>query len=132
MRPVTCPYCGKEAALTDSKEIYGTSYGMIWLCRPCDAYVGVHANSKKHKPLGRLANRELREWKKRAHAAFDPLWRRKMQRDGVKKHEARGAGYTWLAKQLGISKAHCHIGMFDVEMCKRVIEICRPYSVSTP
>ena len=31
------------------------------------AYVGVHKGTDK--PLGRLANAELRYWKKRAHAA---------------------------------------------------------------
>jgi len=46
---------------------------MIYLCRSCDAYVGVHKGTDK--PKGRLANAELREYKKKAHSAFDPLWR---------------------------------------------------------
>lgn len=32
---VICPYCGKPAEYVDSKEIYGISYGMIYLCRDC-------------------------------------------------------------------------------------------------
>ena len=37
-----CPYCGKESELIDSTEIYnGKSYGKMYICRPCDAYVGV-------------------------------------------------------------------------------------------
>jgi len=73
---VICPYCGKNAVLTDSAVVYhGRSYGMIWLCRPCWAYVGTHKNSRKHAPLGRIANAELRDWKKKVHAAFDPLWK---------------------------------------------------------
>jgi hypothetical protein len=40
---------------------------MIYLCVPCDAYVGTHKNSKDHKPLGFLANRGLREARKAAH-----------------------------------------------------------------
>ena len=55
---VMCPYCGERAVYTNSKEVYGRSYGMIYLCRPCDAYVGVHDGTAK--PLGRLANAELR------------------------------------------------------------------------
>ena len=31
---------------------------MIYICKPCDAYVGVHKGTDK--ALGRLANKELR------------------------------------------------------------------------
>ena len=37
-----CPYCGKPTEFVDSSVIYGRSYGMIYLCRDCRAYVGVH------------------------------------------------------------------------------------------
>ena len=74
---VYCPYCGKEAELIDSSVIYGRSYGMAYICFDCDAYVGTHKGTEK--PLGRLANAELRKWKMRAHDAFDPIWKsRKM------------------------------------------------------
>jgi len=113
---ILCDYCGRQAEYVDSAEIYnGKSYGMIYLCRPCKAYVGVHRGSDK--PLGRLADAELREWKKRAHAAFDPLWQY-----GRFKHR-RNAAYAWLAEQMGLTKEETHIGMFDVQQCKQVIEI---------
>lgn len=122
---VICPYCVKPAVLADSAEVYGgRSYGMIWLCRPCNAYVGVHKDNKNHIPLGRLANAELREWKKKAHTAFDPLWKAKIERDGCSKTKARNAGYAWLAGQLGIKVKRCHIGMFDVDACKAVVDVC--------
>lgn len=35
---VICPYCQSPARLADSAEIYGRSYGPIYLCKPCDAY----------------------------------------------------------------------------------------------
>lgn len=125
---VKCPYCGKSAQLMDSARVYGgKSYGMIWACLPCDAWVGVHKDSNKNIPLGRLANAELREWKKAAHRWFDPLWQRKMQKEGIRKMVARGKAYKWLAKEMGIERADCHIGMFDVEQCKKVVELCRPY-----
>ena len=57
-----CPYCQSVSVLTDSKVIYGKSYGMVYLCLnypKCDSFVGVHKNSIK--PLGRMANRELRK-----------------------------------------------------------------------
>ena len=42
MRKVYCDYCGRETEYVDSKVIYGKSYGKIYLCRNCMAYVGVH------------------------------------------------------------------------------------------
>ena len=117
MRKVYCDYCGRRTEYVDSKVIYGKSYGMIYLCRNCMAYVGVHKGSDK--PLGRLANAQLRYWKKEAHAAFDPLWKY-----GSIKHR-RNAAYAWLAEQMGLPVDKTHIGMFDVGQCKAVIQICR-------
>jgi hypothetical protein len=123
---VICPYCSAPAVYVDSSEVYARSYGMIYLCRPCKAWVGVHKGTDK--PLGRLANKELREWKMRAHAAFDPLWQKKLRKCGPRgKKSARKSGYHWLAAELGIPVKECHIGMMDVEQCKRVVEICSPY-----
>lgn len=51
MRKVFCDYCGQQAEYVDSKIIYGRSYGMMYLCRTCMAYVGVHKGTDK--PLGR-------------------------------------------------------------------------------
>lgn len=87
----------------------------FYLCSPCDAYVGCHPGSTR--PLGRLANAELRAAKVAAHAAFDPLW------SGGQ--ISRNAAYKWLAEQLGIERRYCHIGSFDVKQCERVVEICK-------
>lgn len=128
---VICPYCKADAQLIMSTaELYnGRDFGAAWICRPCDAWIGVHKNSPRFMPLGRLANAELRKAKQAAHAMFDNLWQRKASRDKktVKKSNARSDGYHWLAEQLGIPFEKCHIGMFDVETCKRVVEICEPY-----
>lgn len=108
-----CPYCGKGPSLADSKEVYGKSYGPIWICRDCNAYVGCHRGTCR--PLGTLANEETREARKRAHAAFDPLWRGKFM--------GRNQAYRALAKKLGIEKKDCHIGMLDAETCRRVVAV---------
>lgn len=112
---VSCPYCGQQAEYVDSAEIYGRSYGMVYLCRPCDAYVGVHEGTDQ--PLGRLANRELRRWRNRAHAMFDPLWQRGRFR------RRRNDAYAWLAEKMGLPKEETHIAMFDIPQCKQVIQI---------
>ena len=127
MKTVICPYCDKKPVLTDSIEVYGVSYGMIWLCKPCNAYVGVHKNSKNFIPLGRLANSELREYKKLAHASFDPLWKKKMQLTSCSKSKARKLAYKWLSSELNIDIKDCHIGEFDIDTCKQVINICSKY-----
>ena len=118
-RIVLCDYCRKPAEKVDSKVVYGKSYGMIYLCKcvPGWAYVGIHKITGD--PLGRLADNELREWKKMAHAAFDSIWKEQGWR--------RGDAYKWLGYQLGLPKKVCHIGMFDVDGCKRVIDACRVY-----
>lgn len=111
---MTCPYCKGKADLVDSKVIYKrVSYGMAWLCKPCDAYVGCHYGT--NKPLGRLANKELRQWKMKAHHVFDPLWKTGKL--------SRNRAYSVLAEKLEMDIRKCHIGMFDVEECKKVVEI---------
>ncbi len=107
-----CPYCNSETVFVDSSIIYGRSYGMIYLCKPCDAYCGVHKGTDKS--LGRLANSELRQWKKEAHKFFDVLWK--------DKHLVRKEAYRKLGEFLDIPASLTHIGMFDVETCMKVVE----------
>ncbi|EKC46894.1 hypothetical protein LEA_19644, partial [human gut metagenome] len=115
MQKVICPYCGRVAKYVDSSVIYyGHSYGMAYLCRPCNAYVGVHSGTDR--PKGSLANAELRGWRKATHARFDPLWQ-----DGPFKK--RNAAYRWLSEQMELPIEQTHIGMFTVEQCKAALEI---------
>ena len=118
MKKVNCDYCGRKTEFVDSSVVYGRSYGMIYYCRTCRAWVGVHKGTEQ--PLGRLANAELRYWKKQAHAAFDPIWKY----GSMKRHNA----YGWLSSQLNIPHDKTHIGMFDVGQCKQVIQVCNERS----
>lgn len=123
-----CPYCQRPARLhAMSNALYhGRDYGPAWVCSPCGAWVGCHPGTTN--PLGRLADRDLRKAKQEAHAVFDPLWRAKQCRYDLTKRDARNQGYRWLAFRLGISRDACHIGMFDLETCRRVVEICKPHA----
>lgn len=116
MKDVRCDYCGTSADFVDSAMVYGKSYGMIYLCPQCHAFVGVHKGSDR--PLGRLANAELRAWKSAAHAVFDLLWKR-----GGPFYRRRDRAYIWLAGKMGLPPGQTHIGMFDVPECKKVIDI---------
>lgn len=121
---LVCPYCSEPAALVTGAEVYphrtDLSHKFFWQCAPCGAYVGTHKDSADHAPLGRLANAELRHWKMAAHTAFDPLWR-PYTHGGVRRKDA----YAWLAEALEMEVRDCHIGMFDVAQCKRVVEACK-------
>ena len=113
MKKIICPYCGKEAEWCENKAIYGKNYGksyMCYFCKPCDAYVGCHQNTRK--PLGTMANAELRDWRKKAHAVIDPLWK-----DGKMK---RSQVYSMLYREFG---REVHIGESDIETCKKIIEL---------
>lgn len=123
---IECPYCHGKAELIDSAEIFHRSFGPIWICRPCDARVGVHENSPDHAPKGTLANAELRGHRMLAHYYFDWLWKAKMRRDKVSRKDARLSAYLWLAEQMGIPVKRCHIGMFHVKQCQQVVSICQP------
>ena len=112
-----CPYCLKHSIYIEVKRIYR--------CDPCDAQVGIHKHN--NKPLGTLANAELREARKNAHAHFDPLWAYKMKRDSLSTSQARKSAYRWLASKMGIDVDKCHIGEFNIEQCNQVINHCSPY-----
>lgn len=118
MNVLLCPYCGAKAKMVKGNVIYPHRRDLyeklFYLCKPCDAYVGCHPGTIN--PLGRLANAELRKAKNGAHAVFDPKWRE----GGMKRQHA----YKWLSEQLGISREECHIGMMDVDLCRRVVEVC--------
>ncbi len=120
-----CPYCGELTVLHESSAKFygGRNFGPLYACEPCDARVGCHPRTLL--ALGWPANRELREMRQAVHAAFDPIWKMRRWRTGDK--HSRSRGYTWLAEQMEIPKAECHISFFDLEQCQQALEICMPY-----
>ena len=118
-----CSYCNNEAELVNGDVIYphrpNLHHLRFWQCAPCDARVGCHEGTER--PLGRLANAELRQAKMAAHAVFDPLWKGGPM--------TRNTAYGWLADQLGIPRTECHIGMFDVDRCRLVVALCNFYEL---
>lgn len=119
---IVCDYCGRPAELVTGEIIYPHRRDLyrkrFWLCRPCKAYVGCHPRTDR--PLGRLADEELRRAKMDAHRAFDPLWK--------SGRLSRSDAYRRLAEDLGIPIGNCHIGMFDVETCRAVIKAAKRIS----
>jgi len=126
-RQVICDYCGKSAKLVTGKKIYPRSPALaklkIWACLSCDAHVGTHKDSKDHAPLGRLANKELRAWKIKAHAVFDPWWKS----GEMNRKEA----YRRLKVLLGMD-TQPHVGFMSLEECKRMVELVAEASKPSP
>lgn len=118
-----CPYCGGEMKLRDATYVYTTTpkareWGNMWVCEnypKCDVYVGCHQGTTL--PKGRPANPRLRTLKKEAHKQFDPIWQSGLL--------SRKEAYNWLASQMEMTLDECHIGMFDVSQCQKVIRICK-------
>ena len=122
-RSVLCPYCHRRATLENGSIIYphrpDLHVKLFWVCPgSCDAWVGCHPGTTRS--MGRIANKELRQAKIRAHDVFNPIFK-----DG---RMTRGEAYRWLAEKLGIPREECHIGMFDVDGCRRVVEACKNLS----
>lgn len=114
---LTCPYCLSGTKKVPMEFVYGTVYSSghdIICCNnfpQCDSYVGTHSDGR---PLGRLANKNLRTAKRAAHEAFDKLWKSGF----LKRKEA----YKKLSNFLNIPPEYTHIGMFKIQTCKKVIE----------
>lgn len=114
-----CNYCGKEAELVTGAEVYphlpNLAAKKFYRCVPCDARVGTHPGTDR--PLGNLANADLRRIRSQVHRAFDPIWKDRRM--------SRSKAYARLARAMGIPVDECHVGMFDVERCEIALAVLR-------
>lgn len=110
-----CPYCmGEPEFHLDSSFLYGKNYGPIFRCHGCDAHVGCHPGTSN--PLGRLADRRLRDMKKEVHNKwFDPLWKTGKM--------TRKEAYLLLQKITNWPHKYTHIGMMSFHTLKHVRKI---------
>lgn len=125
--PPICPYCGGDAVLvtgwTISQDLSNRKY---WYCAGDNAYIGAHA--KTERPLGTMADPDLREARRAAHVEFDEIWQEKALRETLEPFHARGKGYRWLAEQMQIPVSEANISTMGLEQCAIVIRICRPFA----
>lgn len=124
--PTICPYCSGPVSLVNNAQIYGKSYGSwpwAYRCqdRECNSHIGLHPYTAI--PLGTIANAELRAARMAVKIVFNPIW----QSHGGAYRSARSKAYVWLAAQMNISVARCHIGWFDLHMCNRAVQVCKTY-----
>jgi hypothetical protein len=127
-----CGTCKTGARLTDGKEVYPYRLDLhdrpIWKCDGCGGYVGCHPGTTK--PLGTPADAALRKARGTLHdQRFDPIWKtadscglytpEDNRARWTIRRRARDRLYQWLAAELDIPVERCHIGMFDLETCRR-------------
>lgn len=125
-REMKCPYCNKEAQWVSNEAIYGFRVGrsyMIWWCQPCDSRVGCHNNTKK--PLGTMANANLRVLRVKAHREFDKMWQHGesgiVSRKEAYKILTSGMAYLGMIKD----GEEAHIGQMNIDQCKAVMELIK-------
>lgn len=113
-----CPYCGADAVPTTGRHVYPKRPDLASLrfiaCTKCDARVGCHRHNGR--PLGTLANAELRALRARCHNIFDGIWRAAPER--IREYVRRGA-YVWLSCELGVQAAH--FGHMDEAQARRAL-----------
>ncbi len=62
----------------------------------------------------------LHQAKDTAHKAFDILWKSGgMNRTGA---------YRFLSRRMGVAPDQCHISLFNLAQCARVVELCKPFA----
>lgn len=118
MRTPRCVECGAaakygtgaEAGLNDPHA----ARRMVWYCE-CGAWCGCHPGTSLAR--GNPGSPDTLAARRLAHLAFDPIWQ-------DSRSLTRREAYAWLADQLGLSVADCHIGLFNAAMCERVVEVC--------
>lgn len=118
-----CP-CGQEAEIVRGDRIYRHRPDLadlrIFLCPSCGRYVGSHPDGT---PKGTPADSETRNARRKAHDAFDPLWRKELFTKSS--FASRSDAYKWLSAEMGVQEAH--IGHMTATEALRVVEIVKTY-----
>jgi ssDNA-binding Zn-finger/Zn-ribbon topoisomerase 1 len=105
---IACADCGAPMELRNSR--FGKFYG----CSTYPECKGTHGAHPDGKPLGVPANRETKDARIRAHAAFDRLWKGGPM--------SRREAYRWMRKKMDMSASEAHIGKFTKEQCDQLTQ----------
>lgn len=120
---IFCVECDKyiTAKLVTGAMIYEDSPKVardkFWMCNSCKNYVGCHKNANKNKlkPLGVIANKDLRKIRMMIHEIIDPIWREEKMK--------RGEVYAIISNELGYKY---HTGELNsIDEADRVLRIAQ-------
>lgn len=119
--------------LVDACEVeYGPKCGYVWLCA-CGNWAKAYDNSPTYKPMGLLADAELRDLQRVARVCLTTLWkglleRRIELREAKSTRTVRAEAYGWLASVMEISIEQCDLAWFDKAQCRAAIDIINDHS----
>ena len=76
-----CPYCKRPGVLRPAAYVYGDNNldpeKYLYVCSgypSCDSYIGAH--KKSMRPMGTMADSNLRNKRIEAHRALDAIWKK--------------------------------------------------------
>lgn len=128
MDQVVCPDCGAPMVLRETQKFkWDNGVGRkFYGCSRWPDCTSIHGAHPDGKPLGIPGDRATKQARIEAHAAFDAV---REKRGWVGKGKQRAGAYIWLGRKLEIPEPEirdkCHIAMFDIATCQRVVEICK-------
>ena len=109
-----CPEPGCSGRLVLKESKYGLFYGCtMWPQTRCPGAHGAHPDGT---PLGIPASKETKQYRMKAHDAFDRLWKQPT------KVTDRAGAYKWMRAVMHLTEEEAHIGRFTIEQCE---ELCR-------
>lgn len=128
-----CPDCGAPMELVPTPAHWQSRNPWAYLCTRHPSCRGAAAAHPDGTPCGIPADAYTRRARRITHDLLDKLWQeapalydiRETEPDERTKAEARirvaarRRTYRWLAAQLGLSAADCHIAKFDISMLRR-------------
>lgn len=117
-----CAECGAAMRLQSTNRFtYADgSPKKFWSCTRWPACNGMHGAHQDGRPLGTPANKETKEWRIKAHDAFDRLWK-------VERRMARSVAYRWMQARMGLTDDEAHIGKFNITKCKWLIRLVEEF-----
>lgn len=118
--PTDCRYCGHTVVIKTHEEMYGRDFSdwpWAYGCSKCEATVGMHPFT--NIPLGTLANKDLKDARKKCKESFERIW----QMDYMDRNKT----YQWLAEKMQIPREECHFGWFTEDQCQKAKEFCDTY-----
>lgn len=108
-----CPSCNNPMMQETSKFTYSDGrFKKFWCCHNCSITHSAHPDGR---PVGVPANKETREWRQKAHKAFNKTW----QQWGY----SQGKAYILMQRLMGMTQQEAHIGNFDKRQCQILIQL---------
>ena len=118
---ILCPDCGSTMVLRQTKK-YKFRNGANRVFYGCSQYPeckGIRPSHPDGTVYGVPADQETKEWRMKAHAEFDKLWKQY----GYTRHQS----YDLLATIMKMTRDQAHISNFTKEDCEKLINRLKIY-----